>query len=97
MTVPYFSATTKIRLFDAKTNALALEIDVSKFVPTISAAKANSTAKTTVASAPGLQTYKLGGVSSGVWGTTLILLVLGGAGFFIYRRRKNKRLVISNS
>lgn len=98
ITVPYFADGSKITLFSAKDKKVALVADVSKLAKIKSSSGSGKTAKVAkkapAASMPGALTYQIGGHSAVYWWTMriIVLAVLVGIGYFIYRWRKKKKM-----
>lgn len=89
ITVPYFPDGQKVIIFNADDKKAVLAANVSKFAKTKPTAQ---NGQKTV-QAPLSQTYRIGGRSAAYWWTMrfLVLAVLIGGGYFLWRWRKKKK------
>ncbi len=95
VTVPYFVDGSKVILVDSRSKKIILAVDVSKLAK-VKTSAANAGKKVTVSAktpAAGALTYQIGGHSAAYWWTMriLILAILVGGGYGVYRWRKKKR------
>ncbi|MDI6777787.1 MAG: hypothetical protein QMD77_01200 [Patescibacteria group bacterium] len=100
ITVPYFANGNKVIIFNAENKKVALTVDVSKMAKVKNSSGSAKAAKTvskapTALPAKSAVTYQIGGHSAAYWWTmrAIVLLVLAGIGYFIYRWRKKKKTV----
>lgn len=102
VTVPYFADGSKVALIDSQSKKIVLVGDVSKLAKVKTSAAANA-GKTVAASqnvpAASAVTYLIGGHSAAYWWTMriLILAILIGGGYFIWRWRKKKKAGLNTS